>query len=100
MLLKTPADFGAVIRDARRKAGLSQAELAGMLKTTQGWVSEVERGKPKAEIGMVLRAIAALGIRLDAQAALSAPSAVSERREDRRHTRIDAVLVRTRGDQK
>lgn len=67
MIIKTPADIGALIKDARLKAGLSQTALANMLKTTQGWVSEVENGKPTAQINMVLRALNALGIRLDAR---------------------------------
>ncbi|HIJ63062.1 MAG TPA: helix-turn-helix transcriptional regulator [Rhodospirillaceae bacterium] len=67
MLLKTPTDFGALIRDARRKAKLSQADLARMINATQGWISEIENGKPTAEIGMVLTAITALGLRLESR---------------------------------
>lgn len=64
-MIKTTKDMGALIKDARMKAGLSQSALAAMIKTTQGWVSEVENGKPTAEIGMVLKVINALGLRLD-----------------------------------
>jgi ribosome-binding protein aMBF1 (putative translation factor) len=75
MIVRTARDFGALIKDARAKAGMSQSELARRLKTTQGWVSEVENGKPTAEIGRVLKAIFTLGIQLDARAAVQAPSA-------------------------
>lgn len=90
MIIKTPADIGALIKDARLKAGLSQGDFASMLNTTQGWVSEIENGKPTAEIGMVLRAINALGLRLDTRPA-TPPSARPVR------PGITAVLQRTKG---
>ena len=46
---------------------MSQTDLARQINTSQGWVSETESGKPTAEIGMVLKAMAVLGISLDAQ---------------------------------
>ncbi len=91
MLIKTPADIGALIKDARLKAGLSQHDLAQMLKTSQGWVSEIERGKPTAELGMVLKAINVLGINLDSRPAGVQPSTARPR------VGIAAVLERTKG---
>jgi transcriptional regulator with XRE-family HTH domain len=38
------AEFGGHLREARRRAGLSQAALAARLGMTQGYVSRVERG--------------------------------------------------------
>jgi transcriptional regulator with XRE-family HTH domain len=38
------AEFGRHLREARRRAGLSQAALAVRLGMTQGYVSRVERG--------------------------------------------------------
>jgi DNA-binding XRE family transcriptional regulator len=38
------AEFARRLREARRRAGLSQAELAARLGMTQGYVSRVERG--------------------------------------------------------
>ena len=67
MILRTATELGALIRDTRRRAGLSQAALAKRLGTSQGWVSEVENGKPTAEIAMVLRLLAHLDIQLDAR---------------------------------
>ncbi|MCG7504878.1 helix-turn-helix domain-containing protein [Mesorhizobium retamae] len=67
MFIKTPRDCGALIRSVRRDKGMSQTELARALRTSQGWISEVEAGKPTAEIGMVLKALAILGVSIDAQ---------------------------------
>jgi HTH-type transcriptional regulator / antitoxin HipB len=36
--------FGAMIREARKRAGLSQLELAQRIQSTQAYVSRLERG--------------------------------------------------------
>ena len=88
MLLRTPKDVGAVIRSRRRELGLDQASLAKKVGVSRLWIIEVERGKPRAAVGLVLRTLEALGIglRLDAPAAnaVAAPD-------------IDAVVARARG---
>lgn len=60
MFIRTPQDIGALLREHRQKAGLDQAELARRIGVSRQWVVEVERGKPRAEIGLVLRALNAL----------------------------------------
>ena len=69
MLTRTPADLGAVIRDRRKQLKLDQAAFAKQIGVSRQWVIEIERGHPRAELGLVLRAIDALGIRLDADIA-------------------------------
>jgi HTH-type transcriptional regulator / antitoxin HipB len=69
MLTRTPADLGAVIRDRRKHLQLDQAAFAKQIGVSRQWVIEIERGHPRAELGLVLRAIDALGIRLDADIA-------------------------------
>jgi len=64
MLIRTPADLGAAIRDRRRRRGLDQQELARKIDVSRQWVVEMEKGKPRAEVGLVLRALGALGIAL------------------------------------
>jgi len=66
MFLRTPADFGAVIRDRRKQLGLDQSTFAKRVGVSRQWVIGVERGHARAAIGLVLRAIDVLGIRLDA----------------------------------
>ena len=62
MRIRTPLDIGLVIRDRRRKLGLSQAELARKVGAGRQWVVAIERGRPRAELGLVLRTLSALGI--------------------------------------
>lgn len=66
MHLNSPRDLGILIRTRRAEKGWTQAELARSVGTTQRWVSEIENGKATAEIGMVLRTLAMLGVRLQA----------------------------------
>jgi HTH-type transcriptional regulator / antitoxin HipB len=64
MKISRPEDVGALLRDYRMKRGLSQADLATRLQTTQKWVSHIENGKPTAQVGLVLRALNELGFTL------------------------------------
>jgi HTH-type transcriptional regulator/antitoxin HipB len=66
MFVRTPADLGAVIRDRRKQLGLDQSTFAKRIGVSRQWVIGVERGHARAAMGLVLRAIDALGIRLDA----------------------------------
>lgn len=66
MLVRTPADLGAVIRDRRKQLKLDQAAFAKKIGASRQWVIEIERGHARAALGLVLRAIDALNIRLDA----------------------------------
>lgn len=59
-----PGDLGMAVRAARKAHGLTQAELAGLAATGPRFVSELERGKPSAEMGKVLDVLAVLGLRL------------------------------------
>ncbi len=66
--LRTPAAIGALLKDRRRALGLDQADLAAQIGVSRLWVNQVERGKPGASLGLVLRALAALGIELSGHA--------------------------------
>ncbi len=65
MKVRTPADLGAVIRDRRRQLKLDQAGFAQKIGVSRKWVIEIERGHPRAELGLVLRALDALDLHLD-----------------------------------
>lgn len=56
-----PSDFGLVLRQLRRRSGLAQAELAELADVGRKWLSQVENGKPTAEIGLVMRVLYVLG---------------------------------------
>jgi HTH-type transcriptional regulator / antitoxin HipB len=68
MLVRTPADLGAVIRDRRKQLKLDQAAFAKRIGVSRYWVILIEKGHPRAELALVLRALDALNIRLDASA--------------------------------
>ena len=64
MRIRTPAELGALIRDHRIRLKLDQKSLAEKVGVSRQWIVEVEKGKPRAEIGLSLRTMTALGIRL------------------------------------
>lgn len=66
MRIRTPADLGALIRDRRITLGLDQKTLAQKVGASRQWIVDAEKGKPRSEIGLLLRTIAALGIVLNA----------------------------------
>lgn len=57
-------DLSAVARGRRRELGLSQAELATRARVSRQWVSTFESGKATAEVGLVIRLLDALDLRL------------------------------------
>lgn len=67
MLLRTPKDVGAIIRQRRREMHLDQQTLADRLGVGRKWVVEAEAGKPTMELRLVLRALDTLGIRLSTE---------------------------------
>lgn len=65
--IRTAEDLGEKIRGQRRALGLDQAELARRAGVSRQWISEVENGKERAEIGSVLNTLAVLGIPLQVE---------------------------------
>lgn len=65
MKLRTPTDLGALIRDRRVKRGLDQGSLAQQIGTSRKWLVQAEHGNPGASIGLILRALQALGVSLE-----------------------------------
>ena len=64
MRIRTAVDIGALIRDRRTRLGLKQQDLADKAGVSRQWLIEVEKGKPRAELGLVLRTLDELGISL------------------------------------
>lgn len=63
-LVKTSEDLGKLIRKKRKDQGLTQSQVAEHCGLNLRFISEVERGKPTAEIGKVLFLLDVLGIDL------------------------------------
>jgi HTH-type transcriptional regulator/antitoxin HipB len=64
MRIRTPLEFGLVIREKRRQRELSQAELARKVGVSRQWIVGVERGKSRSELGLVLQTLNVLDISL------------------------------------
>lgn len=64
MWAQSAAELGNIVATARRHRGLTQAKLARALGVTQYWISEIERGKERAQVGKILRVLSYLGVRL------------------------------------
>ena len=65
MRVRTDTDLGAFIRERRSKLGMDQITLAEKTGTSRKWLVEVEQGKPRAEIGLILRTLKSLGVYID-----------------------------------
>lgn len=61
--LRSADQLGMTIRLKRKEKNLSQSALAELLGVERKWVLRLEAGNPKAELGLVLKALTALGIR-------------------------------------
>lgn len=55
---------GHLIREARRRAGLSQAELAERIGTTQSAIARMERGRSSPSAERLTRIVRACGLDL------------------------------------
>jgi transcriptional regulator with XRE-family HTH domain len=63
ILIRNPDQLGRVLRLKRQEKGLSQNALAARLGVDRKWVIHLEAGNAKAEFGLVLKALTALGLR-------------------------------------
>lgn len=65
MFMAALPKIGNLLRDARRRAGLTQAELAQRLDTTQSAVARLESPRSNPRLLTLVRAMAATGQVLD-----------------------------------
>jgi len=59
---RTSKQIGAIIRRARRNAGMTQAELGAKIGLRQATISKLERGEPATRLSTLLDALSALGL--------------------------------------
>jgi len=95
MLIRTPKDLGAVIRERRRELGWDQQALANKIGVSRQWVIEIEKGKPRAEVGLVLRVLDALGVPLSLGGSTVALSKTGDTVPE---IDIDAIVRKARGE--
>jgi HTH-type transcriptional regulator/antitoxin HipB len=91
MNVSTASQIGAAMKDRRRRLKLTQADLAARVGTTRRWVIAAENGHARAEIGLVLKTLDALGLRLVLDDAATTTTADVPAPPD-----IDAVVHRAR----
>jgi len=102
-IIQTPKELGLAIRSRRKELGWDQATLAKQVGVTRQWVIEIEKGKPRAELGLALRALRVLGLSLNVDAKEGANTARgSEGREHQAseappNLDINAIVERNRG---
>lgn len=86
---RNPDQVGRAIRLKRQEKGLSQEALAKQVGVGRKWIMHLEAGNPKAELGLVLRALDALEL----QASLSEQGSASKPKANR-PGKLDEVLSR------
>jgi HTH-type transcriptional regulator / antitoxin HipB len=63
--MMTPAQIGTIIRQTRKKNGITQKDLALTSGTGLRFIIDLEKGKSTCQIGKVLIVLQTLGIKLD-----------------------------------
>ena len=62
MKVRSPRDAAIVVREARLARHMSQADLAEQLQVSRAWIIKLEQGRARLELGLVLKALDALGL--------------------------------------
>ena len=56
---------GQIIEDARKRANMTQSELAERIGTNKSYISRVETGKTEPKVSTFYRIVAALGLSVE-----------------------------------
>ena len=57
-------DYRTLIREKRKEKGLSQERLAKLVQVSQPFIAEIERGRKKPSVDVLMRICAVLDISL------------------------------------
>ena len=63
-LAKDPAEIGKIVRQARKQAGLRQAQAAALCGVGTRFLSDLENGKTTLHLGKVLKVLHSFGLRV------------------------------------
>ena len=63
-IARTQKQIGAILRRARKQAGLSQSDLGQQVHLRQGTVSRLETGEPAVELQTLMAVLSALDLEL------------------------------------
>lgn len=61
---KSPADFGRIVRESRKRSGLRQAQAAALCGVGTRFLSDLENGKMTLHLGKVLQVLQGFGLRV------------------------------------
>lgn len=75
MKITNAKEFGAFIRNIRKKSGLTQADLAAASGAGERFVRELEKGKPNCQLEKAFYVARMLGIKLQ----IMSPSNLTEK---------------------
>ncbi|MEM7476187.1 MAG: type II toxin-antitoxin system Y4mF family antitoxin [Planctomycetota bacterium] len=64
MHIQDSEQLGKKIREARKRSGLTQNKLAALADVGPRFLSELERGKPTAQLGKALKICGLLGLEI------------------------------------
>ncbi|PSH70389.1 transcriptional regulator [Phyllobacterium brassicacearum] len=63
-IARTEKQLGAIVRRARKQAGLTQGALGEQIHMRQGTVSRLEAGEPAVQLRTLMEALSALNLEL------------------------------------
>ena len=78
--VSSAAEVGALVREARVAAAMTQQQLADLAVTTRQWVNRLEQGRSKAVLSKMLAALDELGLEMVARIGLLRPGLTSAAR--------------------
>ncbi len=97
--VRTPSDIGNIVRARRKRLGWDQARLANEIGVSRQWVVDIEKGKPRAELQLILRALQALGLELMlSQGDAQVPQASAPERGTVTPIDLDAIVEHNRSN--
>lgn len=88
MRIQTTGDIGVVVRARRKELALTQAAVASRAQVGREWLVGLEKGRPSADVGHILRVLHALDLTVEV---VPAPAEV-----DGSAAALDAILDRHR----
>ena len=63
-IARTEKQLGAILRRARKQAGLTQGAVGGQIHLRQGTLSRLEAGEPAVQLHTLMKALSALNLEL------------------------------------
>lgn len=90
--IRNPEQLGRAIRLKRQEKGFSQSALAERLGVGRKWILGIEAGNPKAEFGLVLKALDLLGLRTSLSEEGQPPA--TKDHPQAKPSRLDEVFLR------